>query len=500
MSNVVDLTESMALCLLCTDDEQRAGVGEHAVPSFDHELLTATTAQKIYYAPGSVAQSMVLRDAFAALDEDAPTAAQARGVYERIATELPDYELHVDGELWWIRNRTAPRFGDPFVGRSFGLHVRGRSGAWHRLPLAGDEVDDAFRLVPWLCGERSLDEVIEQVGSSPARAQLLRGLARVEAIEQRPARRQPALDELPRVLFLGHSAVFVHDGSHSVIIDPVVRSSTQRKAPRERRPFELIARADAVLLTHNHWDHFFYETLVTIPRDKLVVVPRVRQPTFANPPLAAYLRALGFTNVRECDPWDVVQVGELRVDIVPFFGEPAGLGSRFDAFTYLIEFGGKRLYGSLDACHDEAGTMEPVIAEVAARGPIDVFLFGASNLHHHPIYPAARVRHFSNELLTRPDLVRYHPNCDDVARWSAMLRPRFAIPYAEFIFDGSPAPDLDLGDAPGDTFERYWAAHRALHHGIADSLAAWHRDLTGLRGRIDAELVMLEPMQGITRA
>ena len=213
--------------------------------------------------------------------------------------------------------------------------------------------------------------------------------------------------------------------------------------------------------------------------------------------MAGYLRAFGFDNVREVDPWDVIELGDLRVDIVPFFGEPAGLDSRFDAFTYLVEFGGRRLYGSLDACHDEAGTMEPIIDAVAARGPLDIFLFGASNLHHRPMYPAARVRHFSNELRHRPDLVRYHPNCDDVARWAARLRPRYAIPYAEFVFDGSAAPDVDLTAPSGDTFAAYWDAHRVRLGDATDPLAAWRSDLAGLRQRTAAQLVMLQPMQGV---
>ena len=79
MVEVVDMTESVGLCLIDTVDEQRTGAHRHETGSFDHDLLTSATAQKAWFASGSVSQYMILRDAFEQLGEDAPTPAQGAG-------------------------------------------------------------------------------------------------------------------------------------------------------------------------------------------------------------------------------------------------------------------------------------------------------------------------------------------------------------------------------------------------------------------------------------
>jgi hypothetical protein len=180
------------------------------------------------------------------------------------------------------------------------------------------------------------------------------------------------------------------------------------------------------------------------------------------------------------------------VTFVPFFGEPFGLDSRFAAFTYRIRTNGKTIYGSLDACHDEAGEMNPVMRRLGEEGTVDVFLFGSSAQKHDPIYRAANMRHYSNELVRRPDLVRYHPNVDDVARWCGMLRPKAIVPYANFVFYGTTLDDARL--SAGANATSYW---QSLGDDAPPYARPWQSELDRLMRMAAPPLVMLHPMQGL---
>lgn len=495
---VVGLQPRTGLCLVGSEERRRLRKGPAWAPArFDHDLATAATAQKIYFAPGTVPQYILLREAFSALGESAPTAEQARVIHTRLAADIPFYRYRRQGELWWIENTETRDFGDPFARTDWTVHVTGTTPQ-PGLPVDGTALADTLGVMPWLGGQHSFDEVAERVGDDPAARALLGHLSRHGALVL-GERRSFDLARIPPLLFVSHSSLFVHDGQHSVLIDPLIFPRNRFLAPEGRATEDLLRHADVLVFSHNHWDHFAYDTLVRIPRGQRMVVPRVVEPTLANPPMGDYLRALGFTRVEECGPGDVVRAGEIVVRLMPFFGEPSGIDSRFDAFTYVVEFAGRRLFGSLDASADEAGRMEPVIDQVARLGPIDYFLFGSSDLRHDPLYPAARLRYYSNELITRPDLVRYHPSTHDVERWCRRLQPRLAIPYAEFVFDGVMGPDADTTALEGN-FADYWTALSNCGRPIPEALPAWREALADLRASIDATLVMLHPMQGLRDA
>jgi hypothetical protein len=479
------LSPGFSLCLVPLDDDRALRAAGRSLA--DHDVTTCASAQKISYPQGTLLEYLELRDAFAPFGQRVPTVDEARRAVTA-AGPLRRYGFRADGDRWWVDHLGPPEFAvDPFGSRDWAVYVGGGRER-RRLEIPGSELACALELLA------KFDRTATLGSLATGHPDLLSALVSSGAVVRSSAA-PVTLDQLPPLLFVNHSTLFVHDGAHSVIVDPVLGKACHGAVPG-RDPAALLALADAVVISHHHWDHLWYETLARIPRSTRFFVPRVREPSFANPPIAPYLAALGFTDVVACDPWDEVAVGDLRVLLTPFHGEPAGLGSRFDALTYRIAFGGRSLYGSLDACHDEAGTMDSVIEQVAARGRVDWFWFGSSDQHHRPITTAARMRRFSNELLDRPDLVRYHPNVDDVARWADALRPGSLVPYAEFLFEGARAP-ADLRARPGESvpgwFDRYWAHFEGTK---IPGLPAWKADLErlGLRGR---PVVPLHPMQGL---
>lgn len=104
-------------------------------------------------------------------------------------------------------------------------------------------------------------------------------------------------------------------GGKSLLIDPVfsdycapfpVKRLKRRAAPGI--PLQSVARPDAVLLTHNHYDHLDWPTLRGLDPDTQFLVPRG---------LGRWLKRRGRGNWREFDWWQTSEVGELQITCVP---------------------------------------------------------------------------------------------------------------------------------------------------------------------------------------
>jgi Beta-lactamase superfamily domain len=483
------LDPNLSLWLVAAEEEEHCGgrPGRYA---------EAGSGQKIFYEPLSITQDLVLEAAFAALGKSAPNVEEARATFLQVKDDVGLYELEASGDLWHIRNRSRPTWSDPLATRRWVLLARSaESDAIGRVVLDGHEVKDALAWLPLLDGRHTEEEITRAAQRDPAGARVLQALEAAGGLVAIPDERF-AIEDLPELLFVSHSSVFVRGDSASILVDPAILTSTELLSFEGRRPFQIVSSVDALIVSHCHWDHLSFQTMVRVPRDTTIFVPRSKHRALVSPPLKVYLEAFGFEDVREVDDWEKVTIGDLEVTFVPFFGEPFGLDSRFDAFTYLIRTKGRTIYGSLDACHDEAGTMDPVLSRLGEENAIDVFLFGSSAQKHDPLYRAANMRHYSNELVGRPDLVRYHPNVDDVARWCGLLRPNAIIPYASFVYFGAKLDDTRLGDKPNG--QAYWAS---LGERAPSYAAPWRSELERLarsaNASASASLIMLHPLQGL---
>jgi len=484
MADVLSFDPTLSLWLVPREDAIACGdaPGRYA---------EAAAAQKIFYDPLSITQDLVLDAAFEALGKSAPTVDEAFATYQQVERDVGLYRFESDGEIWHLRNRSQPRFGDPLEGRRWVLLARTQESVTRRIDLEGSEVKDALAWLPLLDGHHREAEIIEAASLTRSGGRVLEMLAAIGAFLSAPEERF-AIEELPELLFMSHSSVFVRGETGSVLVDPAILTSTELLASEGRRPFEIASQIDALVVSHCHWDHLSFQTMIRIPRDTTIFVPKSRAPALVNPPLKTYLEAFGFEDVREVSDWESVTIGDVGVTFIPFFGEPFGLDSRFDAFTYLIRTNGRTIYGSLDACHDEAGDMNAIMRRLGETESIDVFLFGSSAQKHDPLYRAANMRHYSNELMRRLDLVRYHPNVDDVALWCGFLKPKTIIPYANFVYFGAHESDVRFGEA--SNVIAYW---EALGERAPAYSRPWRDELARLTKSTEVPLTMLQPLQGL---
>ncbi|PVZ03674.1 MBL fold metallo-hydrolase [Actinomycetospora cinnamomea] len=113
------------------------------------------------------------------------------------------------------------------------------------------------------------------------------------------------------VTWLGHASALLRVDGVTLLVDPVlaggIPGARRRLTPPPLAP-EQLPPLDAVLISHDHYDHLDAPTLRRLPRATPVLVGAGSAPWFVR---------RGFTDVTELDWWESVPVGSTRVEFVP---------------------------------------------------------------------------------------------------------------------------------------------------------------------------------------
>ncbi len=109
----------------------------------------------------------------------------------------------------------------------------------------------------------------------------------------------------------GHASWVLRIGGLTVLTDPVWSRRILATPPRVTSvgvAWRDLPPVDAVVISHNHYDHLDVPTLRRLPRGTPLFVPAG---------LAAWCRRRGFTRVTELDWWETARLGDVRFDFVP---------------------------------------------------------------------------------------------------------------------------------------------------------------------------------------
>jgi L-ascorbate metabolism protein UlaG (beta-lactamase superfamily) len=211
-----------------------------------------------------------------------------------------------------------------------------------------------------------------------------------------------------------HSCALIDFGGAVVLTDPwfSARPTYHPGEPIACSPEQLPTLA-GVFISHGHYDHCDLAAFAGYP-DKQV-------PVVVQRGLARRVRAAGFANVTELDPWQSARLGSVTITAAPARHKVAEI-------TAVLQGDGRTVFFGADTLSI------PELAEVATRFPaLDLALLPINGLRIRP-------------LLNRQVVM----DARQAAALAAILRPAVAVP-THYAFTGGPLGDRLLVKHDGRT-------------------------------------------------
>ncbi len=135
-------------------------------------------------------------------------------------------------------------------------------------------------------------------------------------VEQVPVSLADELPALPdsaatSITWIGHASFLLRIGGLSVLADPVLSARLPGVGPRVTPAglsWSQLPPIDAVVISHDHYDHLDAPTVKRLPRSTTMLVPIG---------LGQWFRRRGFTVVHELDWWQSVRIADVELTFVP---------------------------------------------------------------------------------------------------------------------------------------------------------------------------------------
>jgi L-ascorbate metabolism protein UlaG (beta-lactamase superfamily) len=233
------------------------------------------------------------------------------------------------------------------------------------LPFDSPVIDELFRLKS---APRPFGEIKEMLGVPDQKDDLLRSFLTTEAPPPYSTYRGAGV----RWRYFGHACILIEAHGTSMLFDPML-SYTYENGISRYTYVDLPESIDYVLITHNHQDHILFETLLQLRHKvKNVIVPRNCIGRLQDPSLKLLFQNCGFKNVIELDELEELQIGNVRITGLPFFGEHADLDIQ-SKLAWHVSIDGHALLFAADSCNIEPRAYEHVHREV---GDVDALFLG----------------------------------------------------------------------------------------------------------------------------
>lgn len=139
----------------------------------------------------------------------------------------------------------------------------------------------------------------------------------MNAVKTEPAEypKEPCPQGHVRIFFIGHSTLLIEFGQIRILTDPIfsmtcspVRGSGPRRFSPPGIPFEQLPPIDAVIVSHNHYDHLDRPTILRLGNEPRYIVPLG---------LRRWFRRRRCKDVHELDWWQSMEIEGMKITATP---------------------------------------------------------------------------------------------------------------------------------------------------------------------------------------
>ena len=264
-----------------------------------------------------------------------------------------------------------------------------------------------------------------------------------------------------RVTWLGHSTQLIEIDGHRALIDPVFgpRTSPFSWAGPKRfhpppLPLDELPPLDAVVLSHDHYDHLDYPTIVRLAQTEVPFVTPLG--------VGAHLELWGVApgRITELDWWETHRIRDLELTATParhFSGRSLTMGDRDHTLWAGWALRGRdhRVYFSGDTA------MFPGFAEIGARlGPFDLAMIeaGAYSSLWRDVHIGPEQAVLASQLVRAERMLPVHWGTFDLALhgWTEPIERIVAAASRSGVALATPRPGESVDPGRPIPAERWW--------------------------------------------
>ncbi len=234
-----------------------------------------------------------------------------------------------------------------------------------QIPFAHRAIDELFKMRSY---PQPIGYINELLKLQPEDMTLFQTFLTEEA----PPERSRYTNDGVRLRYYGHACISVETKNVFILIDPLLSYAYDNGIPRFTFR-DLPEVVDYVLITHGHQDHIMLESLLQLKHKvKTVILPRSGGGSLQDPSLKLVFQNVGFKDVREIEPLEVIDITGGTITGIPFLGEHADLSIN-SKIAHLINLNGKSFMFAADSANIEPKLYAHIFS---LMGRVDVLFLG----------------------------------------------------------------------------------------------------------------------------